>query len=339
MAGSMTGFLAIASLLGVLVLAFVLRPLWAARRPFALALFAATAVATGLLYWTVGTPAALDPAALRAPATLDEAVARLEAQLARDPAQAEGWRLLGNAYLEQQRGAKAFEAYARAVKLAPDDADLLVEAATARATVDPGRRFDAAAVAMLRHALQVQPRHQRARWFLGIAQRQAGRSADAAQTWEPLLAMVDAGTAATLRPQIDAARADARLPPLPPEPDAVPSAPQALTVRVVLDPQFAARSRLREDASVFVIARVPGGPPMPVAVEKRSVRDLPLTITLDDSDGPMPTRKLSAMTEVEVFARLSASGDATRREGDIESKPVLVTLPATELVDLVVGGP
>lgn len=335
----MGAFLALAGLLAVLTLAFVLRPVWTARRPLAIALAAAIVVGGGWLYRTVGTPVALDPAALRAPATLDEAVARLEAQLARDPAQAEGWRLLARAYLEQERVAKAGNAYARAVKLSPGDANLLVEAAAARATTDPQRRFDATAVAMLRHALQVEPRNQRARWFLGIAQRQAGSNAEAAMTWEPLLAMVDAGTAATLRPQIDAARTDAGLPPLRPEPATTASAPHALAVRVALDPGFVARTRLRGDASVFVIARVPGGPPMPVAVEKHSVRDLPLAITLDDSDGPMPTRKLSAMTEVEVFARLSASGDATRRDGDIDSKPVRVELPAPEPVELVLGGP
>src|SRR3546814_14072835 len=45
----------------------------------------------------------------------------------------------------------------------------------------------------------------------------------------------------------------------------------ALTVKVSLDPDFASRVRLRGDASVFVIARIPDGPPMPVAAEKHSL--------------------------------------------------------------------
>ena len=65
----------------------------------------------------------------------------------------------------------------------------------------------------------------------------------------------------------------------------------ALTVRVQLDPELASRVRLRGDASIFVIARAVGGPPMPVAVEKRSVQELPFEATLDDSDGPMPTQQ------------------------------------------------
>jgi len=110
----------------------------------------------------------------------------------------------------------------------------------------------------------------------------------------------------------------------------------SLAVHVSLDPAFAARVRLRGDATVFVIARAVGGPPMPVAVEKRSVQELPFEATLDDSDGPMPTRKLSALQEVEVFARMSMGGDATPQPGDLQSKPVRVHLPATAPVDLVI---
>ena len=76
---------------------------------------------------------------------------------------------------------------------------------------------------------------------------------------------------------------------------------------------------------------------MPVAVEKRGVSDLPFTATLDDGDSPMPTRKLSQLREVELVARLSESGVANRQDGDIESKPVRVTLPAKGPVELVIG--
>jgi cytochrome c-type biogenesis protein CcmH len=108
-------------------------------------------------------------------------------------------------------------------------------------------------------------------------------------------------------------------------------------VKVSLDPEFAARVRLRGDATVFVIARAPQGPPMPVAVEKRSVSELPFTATLDDADSPMPTSKLSQLREVELVARLSESGVANRQQGDVESKPARVTLPAKGPVELVIG--
>ena len=134
--------------------------------------------------------------------------------------------------------------------------------------------------------------------------------------------------------------AAAGLPPLPAGAAgaaATPAGAHALTVKVALDPSFAERVRLRGDATVFVIAREPGGPPMPVAVEKRGVAELPFSATLDDGDSPMPTRKLSQLREVDLVARLSESGVANTQDGDIESKPVRVALPAKGPVELVIG--
>lgn len=331
-------FVAFAAALSIAVLALLLWPLWRGARGLAVAIAVPALLATVALYQLVGTPAALDAASIEPPETLADAITQLEAELQRDPSRAEGWRLLGRAYATEQRLPESRDAYVRAATLEPDNPDVLVEAAQASALADPQRRFDAQAVARLEHALEVQPEHQRARWFLGVAQRQAGRHAEAAATWEALLARVDANTAASLRQQIDAARADAGLSPLPPPTDASPGG-KALSVRVSLDPDFAARVRLRGDATIFVIARAAGGSPIPVAVEKRSVQELPLTAALDDGDSLMPTAKLSSLQEVELVARLSASGDATKAEGDIESAPVRIKLPADAPVELVIGAP
>ncbi len=335
------GFFLCIALLQAVVFVYVLRPLWRDNRTLCIALFAVLPLATMLLYRIVGTPAALDPAQRAQPATMAEAITRLEAELQRDPNQVDGLRLLARAYLQQEQPAKARDAYDRALKLAPEDTDLLAESAQTRALANPDRSFDDTAIAQLREALRLQPMHQRARWFLGVAQRQRGDHAGAVATWQPLLEVVDASTAAALRPQIDAARADAGLPALPlpndaatagtaPPTDAAPSA-NALAIRLTLDPALAAR---HAGASVFVIARMPGGPPMPIAVEKHPINALPPSITLDDADSPMPTQKLSALQEVEVFARISQSGDAMRQESDIDSKPVRVKLPASEAVEL-----
>ncbi|WP_449284284.1 tetratricopeptide repeat protein [Lysobacter cavernae] len=317
----MTGFVIASAALALLVLAYVLRPLWRTRPLAGFGAVAGLVLATGLLYLVVGTPNALDPAQRQAPQTLDDAISQLEAELKRDPNQVEGWRLLGRAYLAEGRTGEARDALAKAIKLTPDDPDLLAEAAETRALAADARQFDSEAVAMLRHALQQQPLHQRARWFLGIAQRQAQQPAEAAKTWEPLLAVVNGKTATSLREQINSARREAGLPPLPP---AAPSASSASTtatagikVKVSLAPALAAQ--LPANASLFVIARQPDGPPMPVAVEKLPARGFPLEVTLDDGDSPMPTMKLSQLDRVEVLARVSASGNAMPQAGDLET--------------------
>ena len=331
-------FLAIAGVAVVAILAWVLRPLWrgAQGRVAAAGLVAGLSLATLSLYALVGTPAALEPAAREAPATLDDAIAQLEAQLAREPQAVEGWRLLGRAHASAGRAEAARDAYAKAAALAPEDPDVLVEAAEARALAAPGHRFDAQGLAWLQQALARQPDHQRARWFLGIAQRQAGDAGAAAKTWEPLLAQVDATTAAPLREQIALARAEAGLPPLADAPTPAAAAGPALQVRVRLDPALAERVRLDGNATVFVVARAPGGR-VPVAAEKHAVSELPFTTTLDDADSLMPTSKLSALAEVELSARLSRSGDATPQPGDPASPVVRVRLRDGAPVELVIG--
>lgn len=335
----MATFVAIAVALTLLTLGGALWPLWRNSRGLMVGLVLLLCLTASALYRIVGTPAGVvaQPAAEAAPHDLDQAIAALREALQRNPNEPEGWALLGRSLAAQGDFAGSREAFAKALALQPDDAELMVEAAQSRSLADPQRRFDDQAVALLQRALQAQPRHQRATWFLGISQRQRGQAAEAAKTWEPLLAQVDAATAASLRQQIDAARAEAKLPPLTETPPSAAATDNALTVKVALDPDFAARARLRGDASVFVIARIPGGPPMPVAAEKHTLSELPLTVTLDDADSPMPTQKLSTLKEVEVFARISASGNAMREEGDVESAPVRVVLPADKPVELVIG--
>ncbi|MEZ0469806.1 tetratricopeptide repeat protein [Luteimonas salinilitoris] len=335
-------FLVLSAVLAIAVAAIVAWPLRAQSRRLAIVVVVAMPVLALCLYALVGTPAGLDPAQREAPRTLADAVARLEAELERDPRQGEGWRLLGRAYREEGRMAEARDAFARAAKLAPEDVGAQLEYAESRAQADPQRRFDAEAIALLQRVLTLDPTQERARLFLGIAQRQAGQHAEAAATWEPLLATLGPEAAAGLRDQIDAAREASGLPPLPPAdaatPDDSPAAgTHAVRVRVTLDPGFAARVRLDPEASVFVIARVPGGPPMPVAVQKHRLGELPLELTLDDSDGPMPAQKLSALPEVELLARISASGNAMPQAGDITSEPVRIALPARQPVELTLG--
>lgn len=314
----MSIFVVIALVLAVATLVLTFAPLLHRHRGTGIALVVAGLAITGGLYALVGTPAALDPESRSAPRTLADAVSRLETEMQRDPGQAEGWRLLADAYRAQSRFADASDAFARAVELQPKDPDLLAQAAEARALAHPERRFDAQALALLARALAMDPAHQRASWFLGVAQRQAGKPAEAARTWEALLARVDASTATALRTQIQSARADAGLPPLPDQPAGAPSA--RITVRVEIAP--ALREGLAPSTPVFVLARAPGGPPMPVAARRLTLGDLPADVELTDGDSPMPTQKLSSLPRVEVLARVSKGGDATAVSGDLESPPV-----------------
>ncbi|MGZ8253807.1 MAG: c-type cytochrome biogenesis protein CcmI/CycH, partial [Burkholderiaceae bacterium] len=78
------------------------------------------------------------------------------------------------------------------------------------------------------------------------------------------------------------------------------------------------------DDLVFIFARAAEGPPMPLAVKRARVRDLPLEFALDDSMAMSPGMTLSAHARVVIGARISKSGTPTPQPGDLQglSAPV-----------------
>ena len=302
----MTSFLLASFILLALLLAFALRPLWNGARRSALVLALALGVGTAGLYALLGSPDALDPAQVKAPETLEEAIAQLEHRLAEEPGSVEGWVLLGRSRAAQENWAGAAEAFGKAQALLPEEPDLMVELADARMRAAPDGRFP---------AVQLRPDHQRALFYLGAQQLQAGQPAQAAETWARLLPLVDESTARALRPQLDMAREQAGLPPLEVEPSVAPGPILAITVE--LAPQVA--DQVAPGDTLYVFARtLEGG--LPVAVKRLPAADFPLTVTLSDADGLMPAQKLSAQARVRLMARISRSGDAGAAPGDLEAE-------------------
>jgi cytochrome c-type biogenesis protein CcmH len=317
-------FFFFALLLCLLACAFAVSALWQKSRALAVAIALLLTAAAGGLYWYKGSPVALEPANVQPPRTIDEAVAQLERLTRANPGNASDQVALARAYMAKQRYADAEAAYAKAMKLLPEDSGFAVEYAEAMLRNSPDRRFPSAAVAMLERALEADPRNQRALFFLGLHQRQSGRNVEAVATWERLLLQLDAAAAPALREQITQARIAAGME-VPAEPE------ELLQVRVELDPTLA------RDAGpgtvLYVFARAPGGGP-PVAVKRLQPTSWPVTLGLGDADSPMPTAKLSAQSSVQLVARVSRSGDAKAQSGDLESDPVEVSATAGTSVTL-----
>lgn len=293
----------LAGLAAALMAARVLWPLrQQGRRGFVVGVLA-LGVAGACLYLLVGDPRAAQVQPAPSVATLRDGVQALQDALKRDPQRADGWALLGRSQAELGNVSAAADAFARAAALAPDDPGVLVEAAQARAQADAGKQFDDTAMAWLQQARAQAPDAERASWLLGIALRQRGKNAEAADVWSGLLPRLEPGAAQAL-----------------------------LQVRV----QLPALNNAEWPAStqVFVLARAVGGPPMPVAARKLPLSGFPDTVGLGDGDSPMPTAPLSAHREVEVLARISRTGSANRSEDDLQSVPVKVSLPHQGVVEL-----
>jgi len=341
--------------------------------------FAAVAVALLLpalaigLYRFVGNPAALDPAALTpVPAAaehgqdMEQAISGLAAKLKQNPDDAEGWTLLGRAYLETQRFAEGRDALKHAHDLAADNPDIAVAYAEALTLASESHQFDAQARSMLENALKADPKNQRGIWLLGIADYQAGQFDAAIASWNRLLEQLpkDSSVAQSVKSQIARAEAARDGRPLPDEPAVAASAansetaqaptPQSapagaaarpaaeaadagphLTVKVTLDPGLTAK--VSPTDTVFVYAKAASGPPMPLAIQRLRADQLPATVVLSDGMGMLPSMKLSQFPQVIIGARISKSGNAIAQSGDMQtvSKPldVATTTPIALTID------
>lgn len=313
--------LLLAALTGALSGLLIALPLWRQQRYASSGLLAGVlALACAGLYALLGTPAAVQAGSPAQSAAQDLAsnAAQLRQALQADPSQTEGWILLARAEALLGNTTAAEAAWQQALTQAPDEPALLVEAAQARADADPQRRIDDTGLAWLEHARRLDPQAQRALWLIGIAQRQRGQPAAAAQTWQQLLALLDGSTAGSVREQIDIARAQAGLPPLQADQSA-PVNDLAAQVQVSLSVDPALAARLPADTPVFVQVRDLAGSPMPVAALRLHLDQLPLTVHLDDGNSVMPGQPLSSHAQVRVSARIAVSGSASRSEGDIET--------------------
>lgn len=109
----------------------------------------------------------------------------------------------------------------------------------------------------------------------------------------------------------------------------------AVQVRVSLADGTA--QSLSPDTTVFIFARAPSGPPMPVAASRHTLSELPLTLTLSDANAMGPMAKLSQFERVDLVARISLSGQPTAQPGDLEASAKDIRVGQSELVELVIS--
>ena len=268
------------------------------------------------LYLAVGNPDAFNPAADPHAITaqqLEGMVERLAAKLRESPEDVEGWRLLGRSYAVLGRFAESAEAYAKAAARSPNDAQLLVDFADALAMAR-GQRLDGEPEKLIARALELDPANLKGLALAGTAAYARKDYRKAAAFWEKMLPLVppDSEDARAIRANVEEARSLAGAAP----------AKGGVQGVVTLSPKIKAQAGA--DDTVFIFARAVEGPPMPLAVKRVRVRDLPAAFQLDDSMAMAPGMNVSAHKRVVVVARVSRSGSPTAQPGDLQgaSAPV-----------------
>jgi cytochrome c-type biogenesis protein CcmH len=322
----------------------------AARATVLLVALAVPVLAAGL-YAMLGNPAALAPdaTAARAAPTQEEVeamVAKLAERLEKAPPgrieDLEGWVMLGRSYAVMQRYPEASRAFARALQLAPDDAQLLVDQADVLAMLQ-GQDLQGEPLRLIERALRLDPANPKALALAGSAAFERKDYAAAIAFWEKAQPAAPPGSefASSLERGIAEARslgaagsAPAQVAPraaaaatavtaataAPPAASAPPAGGAAASLRGRVSVAPALAARLGPDDTVFVFVRAAEGPRVPLAVVKRRAAELPFDFTLDDTQAMTPELRLSAFPQVVLAARVSKSGDALPASGDLEGE-------------------
>ena len=277
----------------------------------------------GTLYWTRGNyqavshsaEMAIDTDAIKM-AQINKMVNGLAEKLKNNPDDAQGWLMLGRSYDVMEQHTQAIDAFAHAYKLLGDQAEILLLYADALGYVND-RNLTGKPSELIFKALALEPDNMKALWLGGMAKAQEGDAATATKLWKKLEALLPPGSEyqqeiqdllAKLASEVpDAAQPEA-------EPVAVASS-ASITVQVSLTPELI-KSAAATD-TVFVYAQALSGPKMPLAIVRKQVSDLPITVSLNDTMAMMPTMKLSNFSEVKLLARISKSGNAMSQAGDL----------------------
>ncbi|WP_167762732.1 tetratricopeptide repeat protein [Xanthomonas arboricola] len=208
----MTGFYIASAALVVVALLLILAPLLRqparkgnARYSLPIVLVLGLPIATAGLYRLVGTPDAIarrvyataqpqvQPADAPAVAATGEQARAAEANA--DAAQAlESWMQQARTHEQDNRPADAREAYAQALKIAPDLSAAIVGWVAADMATRSDFAIDADSRSRLQQVVAREPDHQRGLWLLGISDFQQQDYRAASEHWRHLHGLLDAGS-------------------------------------------------------------------------------------------------------------------------------------------------
>jgi len=247
-------------------------------------------------------------------ADIENMVGKLAARMQANPDDAEGWLMLGKSYKHLQQFPKAAEAFKNAYRLLGDQPEIMLLYAGALAYANDGQLVGEPAL-LVEKVVALQPDNTSALFLAGMAKAQAGDTAAAARLWRKLSGLLQPESpeqqeVQRLLAQVETSPNTAR-----PSTGTQTGQAASISVQVSLAPEF--KHKAQPDDIVFIYAQALSGPKMPLAIVRKTVADLPLTVTLSDAQSVMPNMKLSDFSEVKLLARITQSGDAVAQAGDL----------------------
>jgi cytochrome c-type biogenesis protein CcmH len=246
----------------------------------------------------------------------------LKSKLEKNPGDGTGWALLARSYVELRRHADAVSAYEKAVKVITDDPQLFADYADALAVVN-GHKIAGKPEELVNKALKLDPNNTKSLMLAATAAFDRKDYKQAIGFWERLQKNLPVDS--DILPEVKASLNEAYALSGEKKPSAqVQKAVAAAGVSGTVSLAPAMASKFDPSATVFIFARATQGMPMPLAIVRTSVKDLPYSYHLDDSTALMPDHKLSQASDVVIVARISKTGDAKPQAGDLQGASAAV---------------
>lgn len=281
----------------------------------------AVPVFAGLLYFKLGEPDAVSSGEemsasslqFQSPAQLQEIVSDLKAALASNPDDGETWTVLARAHLMLGEFPEAVQAFKEAESRVTPDAQFYADLSDATAMAQNGN-MQGEPLRLLGQALALDPNNEKALWLFGTAAFEAGDLEAALVPWRRLLGLLPAGSESAQTMQDNITQVEAMLANV----NKSKLSPAQATVSGTVSLADELKAEVAPDAAVFVFALAADGPQVPLAALRTTVAELPLEFTLDDGMAMVPAMRLSTVTNVVLKARVSMTGDAIARSGDLQ---------------------
>jgi cytochrome c-type biogenesis protein CcmH len=274
-----------------------------------LALIVVLPLAAASLYWWLGNPAGMDPMARRdfTQSDIEDMVAGLAAKLEKEPGNHQGWVMLARSYKAMGRYDEAERAFEKAMPLVEKHPQLLGAYADLLAS-KAGGNLEGKPEQLIAQALRLDPDDLQSIWLAGTAAFNRRDFATAIRHWEHGLKQLppDSEDAQMLNNIIAEARQKMGAGKV--------ASTTAIGGQVALAPALLGKAAAND--TVFILARGTESP-MPLAVKRARAADLPMNFTLDDGDAIPGGPTLSSAQSVMVEARVSKSGDAKQKPGDL----------------------
>ncbi|MCV6626739.1 MAG: c-type cytochrome biogenesis protein CcmI [Cellvibrionaceae bacterium] len=260
-----------------------------------------------------------DRAAMEAGAELNPALAKaligsLEARLGKQPQNVQYRYLLARTHTELGQYVKAIDAYRKV--LSEEESALVMSELAQLLFAVGGNKVTPDIEQLIDKTLKLEPDNTAALGLDGIRHYQAQNYSKAISAWERAIGLLGPNSMGAQSLAAGVVRAQSLLATQGGDNGAGAAGQVQAASSVTVKVSLAEGIELPAEHTVFVYARAWQGASVPLAITRLQVKDLPAEVELTEAMAMAPGMSIAQFPELELVARVSASGNAAPQSGD-----------------------